>query len=48
MEGDFKQNVVDELDIKAMPKSMQGDMTAVLNWAYAVLNEAYDPKNRRE
>ncbi|USW48670.1 Putative nicotinamide riboside kinase, P-loop containing nucleoside triphosphate hydrolase [Septoria linicola] len=40
VEGTLNEEVTNKLGIKAMPGSAQGDMTACLNWAYEVLEEA--------
>lgn len=46
VEGELKQDVVDQLNIHAMPLDAQSDMTAVLKWAYGILEEALNPKER--
>ncbi len=45
VEGDLKQDVLDQLQIHAMPRETQEDMTAVLEWAYAIIEAALEPKN---
>lgn len=40
VEGQLKQDVVSRLGIMAQPPRTQGDMTALLQWAYEVVNQA--------
>lgn len=40
VEGQLKQDVVDQVGIKPQPPETQGDMTALLQWAYEVVNQA--------
>ncbi|KAK3713769.1 ribosylnicotinamide kinase [Vermiconidia calcicola] len=47
VEGELQHDVVDNLDIKPMPVGAQEDMTAMLRWAYAVVDDALEPKNRQ-
>jgi nicotinamide/nicotinate riboside kinase len=47
VEGELKQDVVDALHIHPMPSGAQDDMTALLNWAYDVIDGALDPSSRR-
>ena len=46
VEGEVRQDVLDRLDIKAMPLEMQGNMTAVLEWAYQLIEEAMQSGKR--
>lgn len=47
VEGDVKTEVLDQLNVKAMPAGAQGDMTATLKWAYAILNGALESSSKR-
>ncbi|KAK3052074.1 ribosylnicotinamide kinase [Extremus antarcticus] len=47
VEGEVRQDVVDELNVKIMPEGAQGDMTALLKWAYAVLSSALEARSGR-
>lgn len=40
VEGELKQDVLDELDIHGMPSSAQDDMTTLLQWAVEVVEKA--------
>ena len=44
VEGELKQDLLNELNIQAMPENAQGDMTACVKWAFAVLEAALEPK----
>lgn len=46
VEGEYKQHVLDELDIKTLPNQGPIDMTACVKWAYGVLEAALEPKHR--
>lgn len=47
VEGEVRQDVVDGLGVKVMPEGAQGDMTALLKWAYAVLTSALEARSGR-
>lgn len=42
VEGDYDQKALDSLRINAAPDAAQSSMTATLQWAYGVLDEALD------
>ncbi|KAK4636060.1 Nicotinamide riboside kinase [Fulvia fulva] len=42
VEGGVNESALDQLKIRAMPQDAQGDMTACLQWAYEVLDEALE------
>jgi nicotinamide/nicotinate riboside kinase len=47
VEGEPKQDLLNQLNINAMPSEAQGDMTALLKWAYSVLEGALEPNNQQ-
>lgn len=46
VEGDPKQDLLEQLNIQAMPPATQGSMTEVLKWAFRVLEDALSPRDR--
>jgi nicotinamide/nicotinate riboside kinase len=42
VEGEVDQAQIEKLKIQAMPDQAQGNMTACVEWAYAILDEALD------
>lgn len=46
VEGEMKQDVLDRLGIHPMPLEAEENMTACVEWAYNVLDEALKPKDR--
>ncbi|KAF2478969.1 P-loop containing nucleoside triphosphate hydrolase protein [Neohortaea acidophila] len=46
VEGEPKQDLLEQLNIQAMPPATQGSMTEVLKWAFDVLEAALSPRDR--
>ena len=46
VEGEFRQDVLEWRGIQAVSQEGQGSMTACLRWAYGIVEEALDPKQR--
>lgn len=47
VEGEFKEDVVEQLGLATQPNGSQGDMTALLQWAYQVVNAALESNTGR-
>lgn len=44
VQGQLKTNVLGQLSINAIPRDARANMTNCLQWAYSILESAYEPK----